>query len=441
MKRNCRRHRLVAWTAVAAVALVGSACSSTASSSTSTTSASTAPSTTGAGTGSIPASAFTDRTGITANSVSVANISTLSAGLFKGSPVGTQAYADYVNSTGGINGRKMDVTGYDDQFQGAQNAQSTNAAVGQDFALVGGFSLEDSFGAAILAKNPGVPSVGESIEAATNALPNYYSPVPQQPGYQEGSLQYFKKKYPSDIGAVGTLIGNLPSNATTWAGDKYAMTKVGYKVSYVGVYGVTQTDYNADVVAMKNAGVKMLFLDQMNDTYASSVMKALNQQSFHPVVILGAAAYTASMVSESGGAANVDGSYLSMQYSLFLGQDSPAIPAVSTFLHWIQVASPGFKPDLFSLYGWLSAEMFAQALKNAGSNPSRGSVLQQLAKVTSFNGQGLMAPTNPAAHTISNCYLLVQVANGDFVRIDDPPISGTTGGFRCDYTFLSPPKA
>ena len=54
----------------------------------------------------IPSSAFSDHTGITAKTVSVGNVSTLVAGLFKGAAVG-QAYADYVNAHGGINGRKI----------------------------------------------------------------------------------------------------------------------------------------------------------------------------------------------------------------------------------------------------------------------------------------------------------------------------------------------
>ena len=55
---------------------------------------------------SIPSSAFSDTTGLTSTTVTVGNVSTLAFGLFKGADVGTEAWADYVNSTGGINGRK-----------------------------------------------------------------------------------------------------------------------------------------------------------------------------------------------------------------------------------------------------------------------------------------------------------------------------------------------
>ncbi len=134
------------------VATTAVACSSTNSSSTTTTSGerrrlgSSRP---------IPSSAFSDHTGITSNSVRVGNVSTLAiGGLFKGALVGTEAYADYVNSTGGVNGRKITVDSADDGFSGAGNKQATQNAVTNDFALVGGFSLQDNFGGTVLAAEP-----------------------------------------------------------------------------------------------------------------------------------------------------------------------------------------------------------------------------------------------------------------------------------------------
>jgi hypothetical protein len=107
----------------------------------------------------------------------------------------------------------------------------------------------------------------------------------------------------------------------------------------------------------------------------------------------------------------------------------------------VNVASPGWKTDLFTLYGWNSAELFVQALKNAGSDPSRGSILQALSKITSFNGANIVTTSNPVARTTSNCYLVGQVVNGQFQRLDDPPVSSATHGYRCDYSYVTPPTS
>jgi len=424
--------RLAALGATLLLATTAMACSSNSSSSSSTTAASS----------KIPAAAFSDHTGVTSNSITVGNVSTLSlGGLFKGADVGVQAYFDYVNSTGGINGRKLKVDAADDAFTGAANKQATEAALSNDFALVGSFSLEDSYGGAVLAANPGMPDVSNVLDTTTGALPNVYSPVPLNGGWQEGELQYFKSKYPSDVTAVGSMIASLPSAQVDWNGEKYVMEKVGYKIAYTANYGITQTDFTSNVIAMKNAGVKILFIDSMAETYAAALLKNLVQQNFHPVIVLGAATYTPKLVPDSGGASAVDGARLAMSTTFYQGQDSAQVPAVATFLHWLNVASPGFPPDLYSLYGWVSAELFAQALQNAGSNPSRGSELQQLSKITSFDGNHIIGPNNPAAKTVGNCYLIGQVANGQFERLDNPPVNGSTHGFRCDYSYVTPPSS
>jgi branched-chain amino acid transport system substrate-binding protein len=432
------KRRATALTAVLTVGLVAAACSSTSSSS--TTTAAGGSTTTGTASRPIPASAFSDHTGVTASSVQIANVSTLSLGLFKGAQVGTQAYVDYVNSTGGVNGRKLVLNDSDDAFTGAGNKQATQNAVTNDFATVGNFSLEDSFGGAVLAQNPGFPDVSQVLDNATNKLPNVYSPIPLADGWASGPMAYYFNKFKSDASHAGAFLADSPSAAQTWAGEKYVAEQAGFTFVSEQTYATTQTDFNQQVIAMKNAGVKIVFMDQMPSNYAGSVLKSLAQQNFHPQVLLGAATYSTQLIPQSGGATNVNGAYLSQNLALYLGTDQTAVPAVGTFLHWVQVASPGFAPDLFTAYGWLSANLFVQGLKGAGSNPSRGSLLQSLSKVTSFTGNGFNATSNPSAKKPPNCYLIATVTNGQFVRSpDNPPTSGSTGGFRCDGSYVVKP--
>jgi ABC-type branched-subunit amino acid transport system substrate-binding protein len=253
-------------------------------------------------------------------------------------------------------------------------------------------------------------------------------------------MNYYYKKFTSDASHAGAFLADSPSATQTWEGEKYVAEKAGFKFVSEQTYATTQTDFNQQVIAMKNAGVKIIFMDQMPSNYASSVFKALSQQDFHPQILLGAATYSNELIPQSGGAANVNGAYLSQNLALYLGTDRTAVPAVGTFLHWVQVASPGFSPDLFTAYGWLSANLFVQGLKGAGSNPSRGSLLQSLSKITSFNGDGFNAPSNPSAKQPPNCYLIATVTNGQFVRSpDNPPTTSSTNGFRCDGSYIVKP--
>ena len=215
------------------------------------------------------------------------------------------------------------------------------------------------------------------------------------------------------------------------------MEQVGYKVIYDPTVPVTQTDFTQNVIAMKNAGVKILFIDQMPAElrlgHAEGPAPAELPPPGHPG--RGHLQQRPGLGRRAGRSA-VDGAYLRPEHLALPGRGRPADPGGGDLPHWVQMASPGFKPDLFTLYGWLSAELFAQALKNAGSNPSRGSLLQALSKITSFSGNNIIAPNDPAAKTVGNCYLLGQVTNGQFQRLDDPPVDSSTNGYRCDYKYI-----
>ena len=253
----------------------------------------------------------------------------------------------------------------------------------------------------MLAKNPGMPDVSKVLDLATNKLPNVFSPVPLHGGWEEGALQYFKSRFPQDLSAAAGH-GRRRALLRGCLGRREVRDGEGRLQDHLRpAVPDTQTDFTQNVIAMKNAGVKVLFLDQMPENYAGALLKNLVQQNYHPQVVFGAAAYSTQLVSASGGAADVNGSLLDQNASLYLGEDSSSVPAVCTFLHWVNVASPGFHADLFTLYGWLSAELFVQALRNAGTDPSRGSILEALSKITSFNGDNIVTTTNPAARKVA----------------------------------------
>ena len=386
----------------------------------------------------IPSAAFQNSTGVTSSSVTIGNISTETGGLFTGAVVGTEAYAAYVNSEGGINGRKLIVATYDDNFTGAGNKDGTQEAVDNDFATVGGFSLEDSFGGTVLAANPGVPNVQLSLSAYTSSLVNTYSPDPIGDGWPTGPLLYFKSRFPDEIAHTGSLTSALPSALATWAIERSTMEHLGYRIVYQPSVPVTQTDFTQNVVAMKNAGVKLLYMDQLPQNYTAGVIKALNQQNFHPTLVIGVSAYSHALVPDSGGPAAIDGAYLEQPASLFLGEDAAAIPAVHSFLTWVQKISPGFNPDYYTLAGWASTELFADALKNAGAKPTRGSELVALRKITTFSTDHLTAEVSPVNRTPVVCYVLARIVNGQFRRLADPPTSAPTYGYRCNGTYYVP---
>ena len=118
--------------------------------------------------------------GITAKTVTVGSISDISSpvpGLFEGAKIGTEAYFAYINSQGGVNGRKLVLDAQDSAFSSGTVANETQSIAKNDFAIVGGFSLLDGAEQPIIDANK-LPTVTEVLNPSLFNDPNLYSAVP-----------------------------------------------------------------------------------------------------------------------------------------------------------------------------------------------------------------------------------------------------------------------
>jgi ABC-type branched-subunit amino acid transport system substrate-binding protein len=432
--RVARFHRGLKLAALVSVtALIGAACgSSNSSSSTTSTTTSTTQSTSAAG---------GDTTGVTSNQITVGNVSILTGpvpGLFQGAPYGAEAFFAYINSLGGVNGRKIVLKSADDAFQCSQNQSETQALSTQVLGFVGSFSLFDNCGARIFQTNPTIPDVAYSLDPVAQALPNNFSPEPVQHGWRTGPLVYYKQQFPNDIKSVGALVANVPSSIASWKNQEAAMTSLGYHVTYVRYINPLETDFTSDIERMRSAGVKAVMMTEADVKTSARVLNAAQQQNWHPQFISMGPSYDGSFFQlVNPGAA--EGILLDNQYALFLGQDRNTTPEVNLFLTWMNKTHPGFAPDLFSVFAWASARLFVQALKAAGPSPTRQSVLAALKNIHSFDSNGLVAPADPASKKPPTQWVLVRVHNGQFQRYADPPKGyRTDGGY---YVNPNPPTS
>ena len=366
---------------------------------------------------------------ITATCLTVGNISTISGiipGLFEGAAVGTDAYLSYLDSTqGGIDGRRIALSSEDDKFNGENNRAETQALVDKVMAFVGSFTLEDQDGGVILSQHPDIANVSLSLSQSTLDLPNTVSPVPAIGGWQLGPLEYFASEYPQAVKHVGILVAQESSAEAQAAGLERAMKHLGYHISYTSEFGPLQSNFQTELLAMQSAGVQFLDLTAMDATDAEHIMTEMHTQGWRPQVIESAGpVYVNNFVQLAGGPSVADGTYLDQDVALYLGGDSKSVPEVNTFLSWVQKVHPGFVPDLYTLYGWISGMLFAQGMKGAGTNPTPASLLASLKQVSSFDANGLIATSDPGHRGPPTCWILARIVNGVFVRVPPTPHSG-----------------
>ncbi|MGD0081722.1 MAG: ABC transporter substrate-binding protein [Acidimicrobiales bacterium] len=373
--------------------------------------------------------------GVTAKTITVGNVSTTGGivpGLFLGAQVGVQAYFDYINSAGGVDGRKLVVDDRDDELFCTNNKSETLALLPSVLAFVGSFSIWDSCGGAVIP--PTIANISNSLDPVVTKLPNTFSPQPIQNGWGTGPLLWLKQHYPGAIGHVGALVGDVTTVQNSWAGEEYVLEQEGFHISVVESYTPGQTQFAADVIKMQQEGVQLVLLDQADVGAIAAFVDAMQLQGFHPEVIVNSgSAYDGSFVAKTG--APAAGTVLvNLHESLYLGQDANSVPEVKLFDHWINVAHSGYTPDIYSVFGWASAMLLVEALDKAGPDPDRASLLTALRAIHSFDAGGLLAPDDPASKTPPDCFLIARVVNGQWQRVTP------SSGFMCSGSYIYDPK-
>lgn len=367
--------------------------------------------------------------GVTATELRIGTIADLSGpvpGLFQGAIAGVQAYVAKVNAEGGLFGRRLVIDAYDSKMECSQFKAATGKAMKQDFALVGSFSLYDACGVETLKSDPRYADVHEALQDGAQTSPNNFSVAPFERGWRLGPLQYMKKRFGSRFQHVGSIYASVGGGAERWGQVRAALEHAGGHVDYERGYGATETDFTADIIQMRQRGVQLIYLVSVNAAGAANLVKAARAQGVDWPVVVGGAAYDAAFLAQAG--ADAEGVFEEQQYALFFdGEDARNIPAVADFQTWMRRTGNGDRIDLFAAYGWGSAALFVQALEAAGPRATRAELMAQLKKVHAFDAGGLLATSDPAGKRSARCWLLAQVRDGRFVRVDTP-----AKDFRCD---------
>ena len=373
--------------------------------------------------------------GVTATTITLGNISDLSGpvpGLFEGGVNGTLAYFAYVNSQGGVYGRQLRLNVGDSQLDCGQNQNLHNQMLPKVFSFVGSFSLYDDCGARVLEQHPDVPEVSYALSTRALRWKSYFTPSPLPKGYPTGMFSYWKSKFGDKVKHAASLAPNIPSAIDSWEGIRDAARSVGWEFPYFRKFAPTEQDFTADVQRMQEQGIQIIYLSTSEVSNVAQVKQAADQQNYHPIFIA-PVAYAEDFVQLVGGPQAAEGIIGSSLYSMFFNADEARnIPAVGRFQEWMRRVNPNAPINLFAMYSWTAAQLFVEALKAAGPRATRAGLLAQLRKVTSYSGDGVLAPRNPAGRTASQCYLLWEFHNGRFARVDSP-----RADYRCDGRYYT----
>jgi branched-chain amino acid transport system substrate-binding protein len=359
--------------------------------------------------------------GVTSNSITVGTISTQTgpiASNFASLIYGERAYFDWVNASGGINGRKIDYKyPLDDAGSGTTFNQLASTLINQDhvFAITGVATASFAPNYFVEAK---IPTYGYNVTGNWAGPPNLFAAGGSVLFYgAEGpEMTYVAKKIHAK--SVGLLAYGIASSAAGCQAGAKGLASAGYKVSY--------TDYNipypgttvaTDVQRMKQAGVNLV-ISCMDVKGNINLARAVQQYGLKTSQLWLNGNDTSTLLANKS---LMQGVYFDIQHVPFSAPTS-IYSGLKLYLTEMKKYEHNYVGDEVALQGWESASLFAEGVKLAGNNLTQANVIAQTNKLTAFTANGLSSPVNwkSAGHSGGlppYCSAYIQVKGTQYVPV------------------------
>ena len=311
-------------------------------------------------------------------------------------PGAMKAYFDYLNANGGVNGRSINLKVEDDQYVPTQAVAKTNKLILQDkvMALLAplGTANNKAVAASVNPARRGVPvlfvNTGFSGFADTKKYPTTYAILPSYVMEAKIMAQYIKDNFAGKtLGLVyqDDDFGTDALKGFTQAGVTFA-TKVAYAS---GSQSATTAAGWVSKLSAAKCDVVILFGVSSATAAGLGTAAALK---YAPQWILGSVGGDATTIKAAGVPAGV--LYNAVGASFAPATTDMTDDYVKLFSDIYAKAVPGSAFDNNVLIGMNTAFVAAQALKAAGTNPTRASLLAAIDSKGSTFASAALLPLN-----------------------------------------------
>ena len=343
------------------------------------------------------------------------------AALYGVIPKAENAYFQYVNAHGGVNGRKIVDKVYDDGYNPANTVPLTKKLVEQDhvFAVYGSLGTAPTLATRDYLNKAGVPQVlvatGDSYWGAQyKKYPWTIGYQPDYPGESRVYGQFIASKVPQ--AKIGVLMQDDAYGQNYYDGLVQGLGDAKSKIVDVEKYDATQTDVSQQVFKLKAAGANVFALFAL-PTQTIDALVVATKIGWKPTTFINnvsASPLFMGLAVKSG--ANVDGD-VSATY-LYDTINNPNTPTAKLYKSILATYDKGADPtDANNLYGVASAWTMVWALKQAGPNPTRAGLMNALTHlntVNPFNYPGVKLQTTPTERFPIDQQILEHWQNGAF---------------------------
>ena len=346
-------------------------------------------------------------------------------------PGAMKAYFDYLNANGGVNGRSINLKVEDDQYLPAQAVAKTNKLLLQDkvMAMIAplGTANNKAVAASVNPARRGVPmlfvNTGFSGFADTKKYPTTYAILPSYVMEAKIMAEYIKDNFAGKT--IGLVYQDDDFGTDALKGFTQAGITFAAKVPYASGSQSAATAAGW-VTKLSAAKCDVVILFGVSSATAAGLGTAAALK-YAPQWILGSVGGDATTIKAAGVPAGV--LYNAVGASFAPATTDATDEYVKLFSDIYAKALPGSVFDNNVLIGMNTAFVAAQALKAAGTNPTRASLLAAIDSKGSTFASGALLPLNysKTSHVGYNGYWFGKYSpTGDLKPVDGKYVLYTT---------------
>jgi branched-chain amino acid transport system substrate-binding protein len=296
---------------------------------------------------------------------------------------GAKAYFDYVNSKGGVNGRRIEYRYYDDAYNPAQTVQLTRKLVEQDrvFAIFNAIGTANNLAIREYLNAQKVPQLfsGDGSQALGGSSARYPWTVGFLPSYRgEGAVLGRDVVTTRAKAKVAVLFENTELGKDMARGLSRAVAGKGPRIVASEPYELTSTDVVSQVAKLKGSGADTLMLFATPKFMIQAIVAA-KKLAWKPQLYLASVSIEPTIMAIAR--ANAPDLTLGARAIAFVKNPNDPIwrkdPAVALYTSILKRFAPGAKPtDVYNWYGMTVAWTMVDTLKRAGKNLTRAGLLR-----------------------------------------------------------------
>lgn len=340
---------------------------------------------------------------------------------------GAQAYFQYINDHGGVNGRKITYKDMDDAYSPPQTLQDMRQLVDGDkvFAIFNSLGTPCNTQVRPFLNENKVPQLFVATGATTWGADasKYPWTMGWQPDYQDESAIYAKylmKQRPKS--KIGVLYQNDDYGKDYLKGLVDTLGSKKNQVVKSLSYETSDPDVSSQMASLKNAGADSVFIFA-TPKFSTQALVAIGQLGWKPLIFLNNVSNSQTVMraaTKAGGAQATNGVITTEYLKDPSDLDEQNDAGVKMEKEILAKYAPGADyTDAFYLYGMGAAFTMVDALKHAGKNLTRDSLMQAAAHLhetdNPFVWKGIVVQTTPTDRFPIRQEVLARYLNGHWV--------------------------